>query len=61
MVTAKDAARSVVSAASEDLIGLSHRIHAHPELGFEEEMSSAWVAGALAVTGTPVSHTGGQR
>ncbi len=47
----KAAARSVVDTARDDLVALSHRIHAHPELKWEEEQSSAWVAGALAEGG----------
>ncbi|HUZ43348.1 MAG TPA: M20 family metallopeptidase [Acidimicrobiales bacterium] len=47
----KDAARSTIEAAAPGLEDLSHRIHAHPELGFEEELSSAWVAEALAAAG----------
>ena len=38
----------------ERLVALSHRIHAHPELKFEEEQSSAWTAGALSDAGLPV-------
>ncbi len=47
----KDAARSTIQSAAPGLEDLSHRIHAHPELGFEEELSSAWVAEALAAAG----------
>src|SRR5580692_11856203 len=54
MTDAKATARSTVSAADETLIGLSHRIHAHPELNFEEVQSSAWVAGVLADAGFDV-------
>ena len=36
------------------LVALSHRIHAHPELCFEETQSSAWTAGALADGGLAV-------
>ncbi|MGH8994103.1 MAG: M20 family metallopeptidase [Acidimicrobiia bacterium] len=50
----KTAARSAVDAARPDLIALSHRIHAHPELKWEEERSSAWVAEALADRGFTV-------
>ena len=39
---------------SERLIELSHRIHAHPELGFEEVRSSAWVAESLSAAGFDV-------
>jgi amidohydrolase len=51
----KDAARSNVDASSGKLLDLSHRIHAHPELCFEEEKSSAWVAGVLADGGFSVT------
>ena len=45
---AKETARRSVDAAAEGLIELSHLVHSHPELNFEEERSSAWVAGALS-------------
>ena len=45
---AKTAARAAFDRARDDLVGLSHRIHAHPEVKWEEEQSSAWVAEALA-------------
>jgi len=35
---------------------LSHRIHAHPELCFEETRSSDWTAGMLSDAGLPVEH-----
>ncbi len=44
---AKDAIRSTVDDGARSLIDLSHRIHANPELCFEEEKSSAWVAEIL--------------
>ena len=37
-----------------DLVALSHRIHAHPELGFEEEKASAWLCEFLAGEGFKV-------
>jgi amidohydrolase len=37
-----------------ELIGLSHRIHAHPELGFAEELASTWVAELLSDGGLDV-------
>ncbi|MBA3302668.1 MAG: M20 family metallopeptidase [Acidimicrobiia bacterium] len=52
--TAKDAARSVVDTSRDTLVDLSHRIHSRPELAFEEERSSAWVAEALAAGGLEV-------
>ena len=36
------------------LIDLSHRIHANPELGFEEEQASTWLAEALDAAGFKV-------
>jgi amidohydrolase len=53
-MNAKDAARATVDRDADTLVALSHRIHAHPELKFEEEQSSAWTAGALADAGLPV-------
>lgn len=39
---------------------LSHRIHAHPELGYEEERASSWLCDALATAGYTVeAGTGG--
>jgi amidohydrolase len=52
---AKEAARANVERARDALVALSHRIHAHPELKFEEERSSAWTAGVLADAGLPVT------
>ena len=51
----KDAARRAIEAKRESLIGLSHRIHAKPELGFQEVESSQWVADAVAEAGYEVT------
>ncbi len=51
---AKTAARTTIDREGERLVALSHRIHAHPELKFEEEQSSAWTAGALADAGLAI-------
>ncbi|HEX2040161.1 MAG TPA: M20 family metallopeptidase [Acidimicrobiales bacterium] len=51
---AKAAAREVVGLVEGELVDLSHRIHAHPELAFEEERSSAWCAELLADRGFSV-------
>jgi len=40
-----------VDRRAEELLGLSHRIHARPEVAFQEEQASAWVAEQLAVYG----------
>ncbi len=47
----KSAAQKTISDERERLVALSHRIHAHPEVKFEEEQSSGWTAGALADAG----------
>jgi amidohydrolase len=51
----KAAVRASVGAARERLVALSHRIHAHPELGFEEERASTWLAEALTAAGFAVT------
>src|SRR5213594_215439 len=53
---AKAGARERLEAARDDLVALSHRIHAHPELGFEEERASGWLAEMLDAAGFRVSH-----
>src|SRR5205814_7022458 len=51
---AKAAAQKTVDQARGALVELSHTVHAHPELCFEEERSSAWAADALAGAGFSV-------
>lgn len=51
---AKAGARERFDAARDDLIALSHRIHAHPELAFEEEKAAAWLSATLADAGFAV-------
>jgi amidohydrolase len=51
----KEAARRLVAANGEALVELSHRIHAHPELSFEEVDSSTWCADALEEGGFEVT------
>jgi amidohydrolase len=51
---AKERAREIVAENEAALVGLSHRVHAFPELKFEEERSSAWTAGLLADAGLAV-------
>ena len=50
-VDPKTAARERIEASREALVDLSHRIHATPELGFAETISSAAVADALELAG----------
>ncbi len=54
MKNAKQGARERVSQLRDPLIDLSHRIHAHPELGFEEEKASLWIEEILAGAGMQV-------
>src|SRR5262245_37840491 len=48
---AKAGARERIDGARETLVALSHRIHAHPELGFEEEHAATWTAELLDAAG----------
>jgi amidohydrolase len=50
----KSAAKERFESSRDALVKLSHRIHAHPELGFEEEKSSAWLCESLADAGFAV-------
>lgn len=45
----------VVDASRDELVGLSHDLHAHPEVGFEEHRSAAAVAGVLDAHGFHVT------
>jgi amidohydrolase len=53
-MNAKEAARTTLEGARTSLVALSHRIHAHPELKFEEEQSSRWTASVLSDAGLSV-------
>jgi len=50
----KEVARAGVQDASERLIGLSHRIHGHPETCFEEVSAAQWTASELSFAGFEV-------
>jgi len=50
----KQAARERLDAYRERLIELSHRIHANPELAFQEVQASAWLADTLSEAGFAV-------
>src|SRR5437867_10968324 len=52
---ARAAVRERVAASRDRLVALSHRIHAHPELAFEEERAAAWCADLLDGAGFAVS------
>ncbi|MET8022906.1 M20 family metallopeptidase [Streptomyces avermitilis] len=45
-----------IRTAERDLLDLSHRIHAHPELAFQEIRASDWVAQQLSEAGFEVQH-----
>lgn len=47
----KDAARTAAYAARDETVALSHRIHAHPELAWQEHRACGWVGEALTAAG----------
>ncbi|MGH8143685.1 MAG: M20 family metallopeptidase [Steroidobacteraceae bacterium] len=51
---AKAAARERMNLARDGLVELSHRIHAHPELGFEEQQACSWLCESLTDAGFAV-------
>jgi amidohydrolase len=57
---AKQAARAQVERARDQLVALSHRIHAHPELGFEEEQACTWLCETLDAAGLQVERGVGE-
>jgi amidohydrolase len=57
---AKAAARERVERARDELVALSRRIHANPELGFEEEQACAWLCELLDTDGLQVERGVGE-
>jgi amidohydrolase len=57
---AKAAARERVERARDGLVALSRRIHANPELGFEEEQACAWLCELLDTAGLQVERGVGE-
>ena len=55
-VTEKTRAAAAIEAARDEILELSHRIHASPEPAFEEVKAAAWVAEAVARHGYAVEH-----
>ncbi len=49
--TLKTRIQDEVDFISQELIGLSHRIHANPEVGYKEEKASKWLADYLEEKG----------
>ena len=56
---AKQRAAGAVVDAADEIIALSHRIHANPETAFDEVQASAWIAETLARHGFDVEHPAG--
>ena len=54
MADAKKAVRSALDDRRDDLIKLSHDIHANPELGYEETRAAAWLTSYLDANGFDV-------
>ena len=54
LMDTKEVARQQIEGNPDSLIGLSHRIHANPELGYEEVRASAWLAEMLTDNGFTV-------
>jgi amidohydrolase len=52
--TAKSGAQEKLRAVQGKILALSHRIHAHPELGFEEEKACGWLVDELNEAGFEV-------
>lgn len=52
---AKAESQRRIAERSDALVALSRRIHAHPEIGFEEVLASRWCADALARAGYSVA------
>ncbi|HEX9035708.1 MAG TPA: M20 family metallopeptidase [Ktedonobacterales bacterium] len=50
----KASARERLDGERDKLVALSHRIHAHPELAYEEERAAAWLTEYLADAGMAV-------
>ena len=51
----KSAVAELVDSRTDDLVDLSHRLHANPEISWEEEQSSRWCADMLSEAGFEVS------
>ncbi len=56
---AKRRIAAAVLAAADEVVGLSHRIHANPEPAFEERQAATWIAESLRGHGFVVKHPAG--
>jgi amidohydrolase len=52
----KARAAGAIEGARDEILDLSHRIHANPEPAFEERQASTWVADAIRAHGFTVEH-----
>ena len=57
---AKQRLANAVEAHRDEILDLSHRIHANPEPAFEERQAATWVAEAIARHGYAVEHPAGR-
>ncbi len=57
---AKARLAAAVEAARDEIITLSHRIHANPEPAFEERQAAGWIAAVLREHGFDVEHPAGR-
>jgi amidohydrolase len=51
---------AAVESARDEIVGLSHRIHANPEPAFEERQAAGWIAEILRAHGFEVEHPAGR-
>jgi amidohydrolase len=56
----KARAAAAVDAARDEILDLSHRIHANPEPAFEERLAAGWIAETLRGHGFEVEHPAGR-
>ena len=56
-MTAKDQARSRIAVAADQLLELSHRIHAHPETAWQEHRAAGWLPDAHDTSGALLGAT----
>ncbi len=57
---AKARLAAAVDASRDEILGLSHRIHANPEPAFEERQAATWIADTLRQHGFEVEHPAGR-
>jgi amidohydrolase len=57
---AKARLAAAVEDARDEILDLSHRIHANPEFAFEEHQAAGWIAGALKRHGFAVEQPAGR-